>query len=118
MTSVTRMICRLLIVAIAMLPFQTVHAGMIGTDQLASTISAQADRAAVLSIMGRTDVSRDLQALGVDLQAAKARVAAMSDQEVSALAGKLESLPAGAKGSAWGWAVVIAIVIWMFYRAR
>ena len=114
----TRMICRLLIFAIAMLPFQGVQAGLIGTGQVASTTSAQADRAAVLSIMSRTDVARDLQALGVDLKTANDRVAAMTDQEVGALAGKLDSIPAGAKTSGWAWVVVIALVIWAAYAFR
>jgi len=116
MMFITRMICRFLIVAIALLPFQTVQAGMIATDQVASATTAQAERAAVLSIMGRSEVASQLQALGVDLKTASDRVAAMTDQEIHTLSGKLESLPAGAKTSGWAWAVVIAIVIWAVYR--
>jgi len=44
------------------------------------------------------------------------RVAAMTDQEIHALSGKLESLPAGATNNGWAWAVVIAVVIWAVYR--
>ena len=115
MKSVTRMICRFLIVAITMLPFQSVQAGMIGTDQLASAASGQADRATVLGFMNRAEVTGQLQAMGVDLKTAKDRVAAMTDQEVRTLAGNLDSLPAGAKSNGWAWAVVIVLAVWIFY---
>lgn len=117
MGSVTRMICRFLIVAMAMLPFQSVQAGMIGTDQVVSAASGQADRATVLGIMNRSEVAGQLQAMGVDLKTAKDRVAAMTDQEARTLAGNLDSLPAGAT-SGWAWAVVIALAIWIVYRWR
>lgn len=114
----TRMICRFLILVMAMLPFQTVQAGMIGTDQVASAMSAQADRASVLSLMSRSDVASQLQALGLDPQVAKDRVAAMTDEEVRSLAGKLDSLPAGARSNGWAWAavIIIAIVIWYNWK--
>jgi len=115
MKSVTRIICRFLIVAMAMLPFQSVQAGMIGTDQIASAASAQADRATVLGYMNRSEVTGQLQAMGVDLKTAKDRVAAMTDQEVRSLAGNLDSLPAGAKSNGWAWAVVIVLAVWIFY---
>ena len=115
MKIVTRMICRFLIVAMAMLPFQSLQAGMIGTDQVASAASGQTDRATVLGFMNRSEVAGQLQAMGVDLQTAKDRVAAMTDQEARTLAGNLDLLPAGAT-SGWVWAVVIALTIWIVYR--
>ena len=50
-----RMICRLLIASLIVLPFQATQAGVIGTSQAAAASSAQADRAAVLAVMSRTD---------------------------------------------------------------
>ena len=112
-----RMICRFLVVSMMFLPFQTIQAGMIGTDQIASATSAQTDRAAVLSLMSRSDVASQLQTLGRDPKVAQDRVAAMTDEEVRSLAGKLDSLPAGAT-SGWVWAavVIIAIVIWYNWK--
>jgi hypothetical protein len=115
MISATRMICRFLIVAMAMLPFQTVQAGMLGTDQVAAAATAHADRAAILSFMNRAEVAGQLQAMGVDLKTANDRVAAMTDQEVRTLAGKLDTLPAGASSNGWAWAVVIVIAVWIIY---
>ena len=112
-----RMICRFLVLSMMLLPFQTIQAGMIGTDQIASATSAQTDRAAVLSLMSRSDVASQLQTLGLDPKVAQDRVAAMTDEEVRSLAGKLDSLPAGAT-SGWVWAavVIIAIVIWYNWK--
>lgn len=112
-----RMVCRFLVLSMMLLPFQTIQAGMIGTDQIASVAGAQAERAAVLSLMSRTDVASQLQALGLDPKVAKDRVGAMTDEEVRSLAGKLDSLPAGAT-SGWVWAavVIIAIVIWFAWK--
>ena len=113
----TRMICRFLVVSMMLLPFQTIQAGMIGTDQIASVASAQTDRAAVLNLMSRSDVASQLQTLGLDPKVAKDRVAAMTDEEVRSLAGKLDSIPAGASNG-WVWAavIVIAIVIWFAWK--
>ena len=114
-----RMICRFLMVSMILLPFQTIQAGMIGTDQIASVASAQTDRAAVLSLLTRSDVASQLQTLGLDPKVAKDRVAALTDEEVHTLAGQLNSLPAGANSGVWIAAVVIiGIVIWWLYYKR
>lgn len=116
-SATTGMICRILIVALALLPFQSVQAGMIGTDRVAAPASAQAERAGVMNIIGRSEVASQLQALGLDPARAKDRVGAMTDEEVRTLAGNLNSLPAGAD-SGWAWAVVIVIVIALYLYWR
>jgi hypothetical protein len=113
-----RFICRLLVVSMAMLPFQAVQAGMIGADQAVAAASAQAERQAVLSLVSRSDVASQLQSLGVDLKTANDRVAAMTDEEVHSLAGQLNSLPAGATdGWVWAAVIIIGVLIWYnFYK--
>src|SRR5947209_8389743 len=91
------LLCRLLIVMMAWTPFQMAQAGMIGTDQVVST--SQADRGAVLGFVGRADVASQLQSFGLDTSTAKDRVAAMTDEEVRYLAGRIQSMPAGADGA-------------------
>jgi hypothetical protein len=111
-----RFICRLLVVSMAMLPFQIVQAGMIGADQAVAAASAQAERQAVLSLVSRSDVASQLQSLGVDLKTANDRVAAMTDEEVHSLAGQLNSLPAGANdGWIWAAVIIIGVLIWYNY---
>lgn len=114
-STTARMICRLLVLAMFMFPFQAVQAGMIGTDQVAAGAgNVAADRATVLATLDRSDVARQLQSMGIDPQTAKARVAAMTDREVQALAGKIDSLPAGAY-SGWAVAALVAVVILIYY---
>jgi hypothetical protein len=112
-----RIVGRLLIVSMLALPFQTANAGMIGTDQIASGGSAQVQRANLMRTISRADVAGQLQSLGVDPASAKARADAMTDAEVQSLASNINALPAGAD-SGWGWAILIALVIWAWYSYK
>jgi hypothetical protein len=98
-------------------PVQFAQAGMIGTDQAAS-VASQADRDSVLQFLGRADVASQLRSLGVDPAAAKDRVAAMTDQEVRSLAGKIQSMPAGADASALLLLVLIGFAVWWIWFRR
>jgi hypothetical protein len=112
-----RTLCRLLMVLMVWSPIQYAQAGMIGTDQVASAAS-QTDRNTVLQFLGRADVTSQLQSLGVDPATVKDRVAAMTDQEVQSLAGKIHSMPAGADstGVIILLLVVAAVVWWVWFR--
>jgi uncharacterized protein DUF6627 len=108
-------ICRLLVVLMVWTPYQVAQAGMIGTDQVV-TSSSQADRSAVLSFVSRADVAGQLQALGLDAATAKDRVAAMSDSEVRYLAGRINSLPAGADSAGVILVILIIAAIWWVWK--
>lgn len=111
-----RFICRMLIISLAMLPLQSVQAGMIGAEQVAAVANAKAERQALLSLISRSEVASQMQSLGMDLKTAKDRVAAMTDEEVHSLTGKLDSLPAGANNSAWVVMIIIGVLIWVYYK--
>lgn len=113
-----KMICRMLVVSLLFFSYHA-SAGMIGTDQVVRA-APQGDRAHIAGLMSRAEVTSQLQALGVDVEAAKARVAAMTDDEARSLAGKLQSLPAGADSDGW---VVVAIIVaavlaWWYWARR
>jgi hypothetical protein len=112
-----RIFCRLLVALMIWTPYQIATAGMIGTDQVVTTSSAQADRDAVASFMSRGDVQRQLQSLGIDPKAAGDRIAALSDAEVQSLAGKIHSMPAGADTGdvVIGIIIVAVIVVGVWY---
>ena len=93
--TLTRILCRFLAVALIVLPCQAAQAGMIGSDQAAAAAGAQADRSTVASYLTRAQTVKEMQALGVDAQAAQDRVAAMTDAEVGTIAGKIDEQPAG-----------------------
>jgi hypothetical protein len=112
-------ICRVLIVSLIVFSFQSASAGMIGTDRLTGLGSVQADRTHISELLAREDVSRQLQALGVDVKAAQDRVAMLTDDEARSLAGKLQSAPAGASSEWWiAVAIVIVVVAWWFWGRR
>ena len=115
-SSMLGILCRLLIASLMMMSFATARAAIIGADQ-AALAGGSSDRAAVISVLNRTDVANGLKAYGVDPGAAKARVAAMTDSEVARLRGEIDAVPSG--GTSWGWwagaVVVIAIVVWFFW---
>jgi hypothetical protein len=96
--ALTQLLCRFLAIALMLLTYQTGQASMIGTDLAAQPASVQADRNALASFLGRAQTVSELQALGLDPQVAQDRVAAMTDAEVSSLAGKMNALPAGGEG--------------------
>jgi hypothetical protein len=75
------------------LPLQTAQAAMVSTDQVANRSDPQRDR--VISFLDRSDVRKVLEQQGVDPNEAKARVAAMTDDEVTRINGKLDQMPAG-----------------------
>lgn len=108
-------ICRMLVVLMIWTPYQVAQAGMVGTDQVATT-SSQADRSAVLGFVSRADVAGQLQAMGLDGATAKDRVAAMSDAEVSSLANRINSLPAGADTAGVLLLILIIAAIWWVWK--
>jgi len=110
-----RVFCQLLIVLMAWTPFQYAQAGMIGTDQVVTSAS-QADRSTVLGFVSRADVAGQLQSMGLDPATAKDRVAAMTDDEVRYLAGKIDTMPAGANGTGLLVLIILVAVIWWAWK--
>ncbi len=96
-TRFMRMTSRLLIASVLALvmPIQSAYAGIVGTDKVTTSAQAQSDRERVRSFLNREDVRAEMQKQGIDAATADARVAALSDQEVQQVAGKLDKLPAG-----------------------
>lgn len=89
---------------------QAAHAGMIATDAVAAQVTqaeAQSRRASVLATLNRADVAEALAAKGVDMEAAQARIASLSDAEVVALADQLDHAPAGASD-------VLGVIVFIF----
>lgn len=77
------------------LPLQSTHAGVIGADKVTVSAQSQSDRDRIRAFLDREDVRKELQAQGIDANTAKARVDALTDDEVQKVAGKLDKMPAG-----------------------
>ena len=96
------MIQRLFVMLIAICFTATSQAAMIAT---------QADRGALLGVLERAEVQAQLQAHGVTLEQARARVAALSDAEAAQLAAQIDSLPAG--GDPLGALISAALIVFL-----
>lgn len=119
MISLKKNTCRVLVVAMMTLSFQSARAGLIGAEQAAADGGASTQRSLVLSVLDRAETASRLQAQGIDPMMARERVASMTDQEVRQLAGDIQTAPAGATLHAGGYLAIIIIAgaIWYFaYR--
>jgi len=79
---------------------------LIGTEQAAA---AQPGRALLERTLTRADVIAGLQARGVSVDAARARVAALTDAEAAHVAAQIDQAPAG--GDVLGVIVTIFLVL-------
>ena len=113
--TVKAFVCRLLIVLMAWTPYQIAQAGMIGTAQAISTAS-DAERGTVLNFVARSDVANQLQSFGINASNAKDRVAAMTDDEVRYLAGRIQTMPAGADAGDLLVIILIVAIIWWVWK--
>ena len=102
------LLCRVLIVAVVSmgLPLPA-QAGMLPTTAVAS--SAAKER--LIGTLERGDVRAQLASLGVNPLDAKARVAALTDEEAAQLAARIDNLPAGADGGALVGAIVLIFLV-------
>ncbi len=92
MNTLNRCIARVLIVCtLGMSMPVTSLAGIVTTDQAYAGV----ERDQVTRFLDRDDVRVRMQELGVDPAAARARVEALNDEEVAALADRIDELPAG-----------------------
>jgi hypothetical protein len=61
----------------------------------AAMIAADADRSRIAAALERAEVREQLATLGVSVEQAQARVAALTDAEAAELAARIDELPAG-----------------------
>lgn len=111
-----KLVSQLLIVCMVVMPF-SVRAGMIGTDQAIASAQDLANRDKVRDFVARQDVAKQFEALGLSAGTAQDRVNAMTQQEINRIAGKIDTLPAGA-ASGWAWAagiLLIGIIIYLVW---
>ena len=102
-----------MVMALTSLPVGTAAAALIGTEEALASAAPDEVRDRLAGLLGRVEVRDQLAALGVDPEEAAARVASLSDREISEIAGRLEQLPAGegAVGTVLGAALLIFLVL-------
>jgi hypothetical protein len=105
----------LFVVAVSIVAFawgsveSAAHASVIGTEQYLGSRERQHNIERIDAALARADVRRQLEQLGVNPSEALARVNALSDDELAAMADKLQDLPAG--GSLLGVLGIVFVVL-------
>lgn len=94
-SSVKRNLAAVLAAVLLGMQLAPVQAAIIGTDRLIAAERQALQRAELTALLEREEVARQLQALGVDVEAARERVASLTDAEVARLNQRLAELPAG-----------------------
>jgi hypothetical protein len=124
MKRIARLVSVLLAICMAWTPF-SLHATMIGTEQVVASAQEQDNRDKLIRLVQRTDVATQLETFGISSAAAQERVNAMTPHEIAELAGNIDSLPAGADttlsliASTWLIAAIIALIAFVvWYRPR
>jgi len=85
----------LLAAMMVVLPLRSAQAELVSTGSVLAGQSVSAGRGRLQALLARADVRKTLAAFGVDADQARAQVAALSDAEIAALDGHIDSLPAG-----------------------
>lgn len=106
-----RLLAVLAAFAAFMLLLPSAAAEIVGTDQISAPSPADAERAKVQTFLEQATVVDKLKTMGVDALSAEERVAAMSQEEIHALAQRIDALPAGGNFSNSDIVIILLAVI-------
>lgn len=114
-----RRLCRAIALPLAVVmflvsvPWSAPRAALVTTDTIIESMSVERDRQAVLNFLDREEVVAQFRELGLSPEEAKARVAAMSDNEIRQVAGRIDELQAGQGviGAILGIALIVFIIL-------
>jgi hypothetical protein len=103
--------CTALLASCVMVQAPLAQAAMVSTQEAVSAQQIQQDREKVRSFLDRATVQDKLQAMGVESAFAKDRVDALTNEEVVALAKKIDSMPAGGMLGTMDIILIVLLVI-------
>jgi hypothetical protein len=110
----TRNASRLLAVLVStalMVQAPFARAEIVETDAMTAQTQAEQDRAKVQGFVERADVAQKLQAMGVSGLFAADRVGSMTEEEVHAMAQRIDTLPAGGALSQMDWLLILLVAV-------
>lgn len=96
---------------IVSIPCQSILAALIDTETVLDSVRGQEARDQLKQFLAREDVQVALTAHGIDPMDAKARIDALSDDEVIRIADQIDQLPAG--GGAIGVLLLITLALFL-----
>jgi hypothetical protein len=91
--------------------FTSAQAGLIGTQASLAMEQRQGRLERVQGLVLRQEVQSQMVAMGVDPAAVQERLAALTDEELQTLEGRLDSLPAGGDALAVVGIVFVVLII-------
>lgn len=103
-----RLMAALACIALLVGQLSPAQASMVSTTEALAQERLSVDRALLAEMIDREGVTQQMLALGVEPEAAKARVAAMTDEEIRQLNQHLAEMPAG--GDALGVLLLLFVV--------
>ena len=77
----------------------------------AEMIRVDPDRERVDALLARPEAVKELERMGIPAEEARARIGAMTPEEVRSLAGRIDALPAGGQASTRDLLLVILVVL-------
>jgi hypothetical protein len=92
-------------------PLVPAQAALIGTEDVLQQRDLSAAREKVARFLDRQDVREQLASFGVNRREVDARVAALSDEEITRIAGKIDQMPAGQSPFGVVFTVVLIILL-------
>jgi hypothetical protein len=110
-TKTTARVVAALVSAALLIQAPLAGAAIVETDAMTAQSQIEQDRATVQGFVERADVKAKLQAMGVAGLMAKERVGAMSEQEIHALAEKIDTMPAGAQLATMDWVLIVLVAL-------
>ncbi len=84
------------------------HATLVGTADILATQETDMTRDKIKTFLAREDVVNQLQAFGVGMEEAQARVDTLTAEEIQLLSEKIDEMPAG--GDALGFLLALAVI--------
>ena len=77
----------------------------------AEMIAVDPDRERLNALLARPEVVRELERMGIPADEARARVGAMTPEEVRSLAGRIDGLPAGGQSATRDLLLIVLVVL-------
>lgn len=90
---------------------QSAGAGVIGTEAAIEMQERSERIERINSVLAKQKVQEEMLRLGVDAEAAQARIASLSDSELQQLEARMNDLPAGADGALTVLGIVLLVLL-------
>ncbi len=105
----------ILMISLALLvsiPYQGALAALVDTETAVDSVHRSDARTRLHQYLARGDVQAALRAQGIDPAEAEARVASLTDAEITQIAGRLDELPAG---GVLGFVILVLVIVLLVF---